>query len=323
MNNLLKLLSKYYLILLFISPSLYAQQEFEVGIVNESVINLRTFPKYSAEMGTQALMGTPVHILKTAHGWSNVMTPDGYTAWTSEESVQKMSQLEFNAWKTAPKIIVSNYFTVLRSKPSESAEVVSDVVWGDILCYQGQKGKYIQVLLPDGRMGFLLKTFAKPFNEWFDSHQPTAANIIETATHFIGFPYLWGGTSIKGMDCSGFTKTCYYLNGVILPRDASQQALTGENIDISKDFNQLKPADLLFFGSKKENKEHVTHVGLYIGNGMFIQSAGTIHISSLLPGNTLYDEFNAKRLLRAQRLLTRIDIDSSIVSIRKHPFYKD
>jgi SH3-like domain-containing protein len=323
MTNLLKLLSKYYLILLFISPSLCAQQEFEVGIVNQSVINLRTFPRFSAEMGTQALMGTPVHILKTVHGWSSVMTPDGYTAWTSEESVQKMSQPEYAAWKAAPKVIVSNYFTVLKSKPAESAEVISDVVWGDILCYQGQKGKYIQVLLPDGRMGFLLKPFAKPFNEWFDLHLPTAANIIETATHFIGFPYLWGGTSIKGMDCSGFTKTCYYLNGVILPRDASQQALTGENVDISKGFNQLKPADLLFFGSKKENKEHVTHVGMYIGNGMFIQSAGTIHISSLLPGNNLYDDYNTKRLLRAQRLLTRIDIDSSIVSIKKHPFYRD
>ena len=93
MNNLIKRLLKYLIILLFISPVLCAQQEFEVGIVNESVINLRTFPKYSAEMGTQALMGTPVHILQTVHGWSSVMTPDGYTAWTSEESVQKMSQL--------------------------------------------------------------------------------------------------------------------------------------------------------------------------------------------------------------------------------------
>lgn len=317
------MLSICYFVLLFISPSLCAQQEFEVGIVNQSVINLRAFPRFSAEMGTQALMGTPVHILQTVHGWSNVMTPEGYTAWTSEESVQKMSQPEFTAWKVAPKVIVSNYFTVLRSKPSESSDVISDVVWGDILCYQGQSEKYIQVILPDGRVGFLLKTFAMPFNEWFATHQPTAANIIETATHFIGFPYLWGGTSIKGMDCSGFTKICYYLNGVILPRDASQQALTGENVDISKDIHQLKPADLLFFGSKKENKEYVTHVGMYIGNGKFIHSSGTVHISSLLPGSNLYDDYNTKRLLRAQRLLTRIDIDSSIVSIRKHPFYKE
>ena len=322
MNNLLKQVVKYSLILFLISPALYAQQEFSNGIVRESVINLRTFPKYSAEMGTQALMGTPVHILETVHGWSRIVTPEGYTAWTSEEGVQKMSSLEYAAWKASPKVIVSNYFTVLRSQPSEKASVVSDVVWGDIMGFMGKKGKYIHVLLPDGRTGYLLKSFGKPATEWFAKHQPTAKNIIETATHFIGFPYLWGGTSIKGMDCSGFTKTCFFLNGVVLPRDASQQACTGDSVDIIKDFNNLQPADLLFFGSMRENKEHVSHVGMYIGNGEFIHSSGTVHISSLIPGSLNYDDFNTKRLLRAQRILTRIDRDSAIVSVKNHPFYK-
>ena len=322
MNHLLKQVAKYSLILFLISPALCAQQEFSIGIVRESVINLRTFPKYSAEMGTQALMGTPVHILETVHGWSRVVTPEGYTAWTSEESVQKMSTLEYAAWKSSPKVIVSNYFTVLRSQPSEKASVVSDVVWGDIMGLMGNKGKYIQVLLPDGRTGYLLKSFGKPSTEWFANHQPTASNIIETAKKFIGFPYLWGGTSIKGMDCSGFTKTSFFLNGVILARDASQQARTGENVDITNGFSKLQPADLLFFGSMKENKEHVSHVGMYIGNGEFIHSSGTVHISSLVPGSANYDAFNTKRLLRAQRMITRIDRDSAIVSIKNHPFYQ-
>jgi len=322
MNNLLKSISICSLILLLISPSLCAQQEFSNGIVRESVINLRTFPKYSAEMGTQVLMGTPVHILETVHGWSRVVTPEGYTAWTSDEGVQNMTPLEYTAWKSSPKVIVSNYFTVLRSEPSEKAAVVSDVVWGDIMGLMGKKGKYIHVLLPDGRTGYLLKSFGKPVNEWFAKHQPTAHNIIETATHFIGFPYLWGGTSIKGMDCSGFTKTCFFLNGVVLPRDASQQACTGDSVDITKDFNSLQPADLLFFGSMKENKEHVSHVGMYIGNGEFIHSSGTVHISSLVTGSSNFDSYNAKRLLRAQRILTRIDRDSAIVSVKNHPFYK-
>jgi len=322
MNNLLKSITIYSLILFLFSPTLCAQQEFSYGIVRESVINLRTFPKYSAEMGTQALMGMPVHILETVHGWSRVVTPEGYTAWTSEEGVQKMTPLEYAAWKASTKIIVSDYFTVLRSQPSEKASVVSDVVWGDIMSLMEKKGKYIHVLLPDGRTGYLLKSFGKPADEWFDKHQPTAKNIIETAHRFIGFPYLWGGTSIKGMDCSGFTKTCFFLNGVVLLRDASQQACTGENVDITKDFNNLQPADLLFFGSMKENKEHVSHVGMYIGNGEFIHSSGTVHISSLIPGSADYDAFNTKRLLRAQRILTRIDRDSAIVSVKNHPFYQ-
>ena len=322
MNNLLKQVSKYFLILFFITPVLSAQPEFSYGVVRSSVINMRSFPMFAAEMGTQALMGTPVHVLETVHGWSRVVAPEGYTAWTTEESLEKMNLLEFTAWQNASKVIVNNYFTVIRSQPTESAEVVSDVVWGDILRYLDTKGEYMQVLLPDGRKGFLQKIMATPFNEWFAKHQPSAANILETANRFIGFPYLWGGTSIKGMDCSGFSKTCFYLNGVILPRDASQQALVGENVDISKDLSKLQPADLLFFGSIKENKEHVSHVGIYIGNGEFIHSSGTVHISSLLPGKINFDAFNKNRLLRAQRLLTRIDKDSNIVSIKKHPFYQ-
>jgi len=322
MNNLLKQVSKYFLILFFITPVLSAQPEFSYGVVRSSVINMRSFPMFAAEMGTQALMGTPVHILETVHGWSRVVAPEGYSAWTTEESLEKMNLLEFTAWQNASKVIVNNYFTVIRSQPTESAEVVSDVVWGDILRYLDTKGEYMQVLLPDGRKGFLQKIMATPFNEWFAKHQPSAANILETANRFIGFPYLWGGTSIKGMDCSGFSKTCFYLNGVILPRDASQQALVGENVDISKDLSKLQPADLLFFGSIKENKEHVSHVGIYIGNGEFIHSSGTVHISSLLPGKINFDAFNKNRLLRAQRLLTRIDKDSNIVSIKNHPFYQ-
>lgn len=322
MNNLMKRILKYTIILMLISPALFAQQDFKYGVVSSSVINLRLNRGQEAEMGTQALMGTPVHILETVHGWSRLMTPEGYIAWTPEESVQLMNSIEYQTWTSASKVIVNTYFGILRSNPSESGDVVSDVVWGDIMRSIGRKGKYAHVLLPDGRTAFILHKWVTPFDKWLDSRKAKASAILETATCFIGFPYLWGGTSIKGMDCSGFTKTCFYLNGVILPRDASQQALTGENIDITKDFDSLRPADLLFFGYVKENKEHVSHVGIYIGKGEFIHSSGTIHISSLLPGSINYDAYNTNRVLRAQRLLTRIDVDSNLVSIRNHPFYK-
>jgi len=158
-----------------------------------------------------------------------------------------------------------------------------------------------------------------PFAKWLDSRKPTAANIVSTAKHFLGFPYLWGGTSIKGMDCSGFTKTCFYLNGVVLLRDASEQAQTGENVDISQSLDLLQPGDLIFFGP---GKEKVRHVGLYIGKGEFIHSSGYVHISSLIPGTPNYDDWNAARLLCAKRILTQIDHDPGIVSISKHPYYQ-
>lgn len=309
-------------ILLFILTISVHGQEPGYGIAAQSVINLRQTPSFAAEMGTQALMGTPVQILETIYGWSHVITPDGYQAWTTRESVKEMSSEELKAWKEVPKAIFMNYFGVLRSQPSENAEVVSDVVMGDIVRYLGKTRKYLKVQIPDGRTAFLRKTDAMLFDRWLSSGRPTADKIIATAKLYTGFPYLWGGTSIKGMDCSGFTKNCFFMNGIILLRDASQQAQTGDNIDITSDLNNLLPADLLFFGSLQEGKEHVTHVAIYIGNGAFIHSSGTVHISSLLPGTLNYDAFNANRLLRAQRILTQLDLDSGIISVKRHPFYQ-
>jgi SH3-like domain-containing protein len=294
----------------------------QYGITTQSVINMRQEPSVAAEMGTQALMGTPVRILSADNGWVRLMTPDGYTAWATDESVQKMDSEQYKVWKIAPKVIVTTYLTMLRKRPDKTSEVVSDVVWGDILRNNGETDGFYKVQLPDSRVAYLEKDLAMPFGQWLATRRPTAENIIATAKHFIGFPYLWGGTSIKGMDCSGFTRTCFFLNGVILRRDASQQAQTGEQVDINKGFDKLKEGDLLFFGSIKDGKEHISHVGLYIGKGEFIQSAGMVHISSLLPSTKNYDAYNTKRLLCARRLLTCIDRDPGIVSIKKHPFYQ-
>ncbi len=315
----------YFIKLSLLIPFLFQPAKAEnpgYGIVNLSVINLRVVPLFSSEMGTQALLGTPVPILEKDHGWYKLMTPDGYIAWTTDESVKKMSLPEYHTWNQSPKLIIRSYFSVLRSKPSENSDIVSDVVLGDIVRYQGKTGKYFKILLPDGRNAYLLKSSPSPLKQWFISHQPSAKNIISMAKQFIGFPYLWGGTSVKGMDCSGFTKTCFYLNGVLLARDASQQAQTGEKIDITPNLIKLQPADLLFFGSIKEGKKQISHVAIYIGNGYFIHSSGTVHISSLKSGNIRYDAYNAGRLLYARRILTRINKDSGIISIQKHPFYR-
>ena len=308
--------------LLNLSFSAYSQMN-GYGVVNQSVINLKTSSSYASEMSSQALLGTPVHILETANGWIKVITPEGYHAWTTDESITKMKADEFKNWNKASKLIVTTYFSILRKQPTDNADVVSDVVLGDLIRYQGIIGNYYKVQLPDGRTAYLPTAHASPFAKWLSTRKHTSAKIITIAKYFVGFPYLWGGTSIKGMDCSGFSKTCFFMNGVILPRDASQQALTGENIDITKDFSQLQPADLLFFGSKAEGKEHIIHVAIYIGNGEFIHSSGMVKIGCLYTNNSLYDAYNTNRILRAQRILTRIDKDANIVSIEKHPFYQN
>ena len=299
------------------------------GITGSSVINFRVAPDYDAESATQTVMGTPLRILEKRGGWTRAMTPEGYIAWVSSGSIQEMTKEEYNRWMSSEKLVITSHYTLFRDSFSEESTVVSDGVMGNIVLLDGgmvrvgsSKIANYAVTLPNGKRAFVSADDAMPYDKWIESRNPNPDNIIATAKQFLGFPYMWGGTSIKAMDCSGFTKTVYYLNGVILQRDASQQALTGEDVDISAGFDNLMKGDLLFFGTKAtaERGERVTHVGIYIANGEFIHSATLARINSLIPAADNYYE-GSTRFVRARRIIPEIDKDSGITSIKSHPWY--
>ncbi|MEN6618233.1 MAG: SH3 domain-containing C40 family peptidase [Rikenellaceae bacterium] len=292
------------------------------GITSESVINFRYGPDYSSESATQTTLGVPLKILEKRGGWTRAITPEGYIAWATSGSIQAMNEQEYKDWSAAQKLIITTYYTLFRDGASENAGVVMDGVMGNIVRTDGVVGNYYKVILPNGKNAYLLKAHAEDFGKWLDNRNPTPENIIATAKKFLGFPYMWGGTSIKAMDCSGFTKTTYFLNGIILERDASQQGLAGDNVSIENGIDSLKMGDLIFFGSKgtEGKKERISHVGIYIGDGEFIHSATSVRINSLIPDAANYYE-GSTRLVRAQRILTKVDLDKDITSIKKHPWY--
>ena len=301
------------------------------GVSNQSVINFRTSGKYSAESATQVMMGTPLQILEKKDGWTRAITPEGYISWVSSGSITYMDKAEFDAYQAAKKVIVTTKYATMYEGPSANSQMVSDVVWGNILLDKGTQGAWLKVAISDGREGYVLKSDVTEFNKWLDSRNPTAENIIATAKQFIGVPYMWGGTSIKAVDCSGFCKSTYFLNGIVLARDASQQCLTGDGVDISKYVDggeytrealaNLKKGDLIFFGTKAtpEKKERITHVGIYIEDGIFIHSATKVRIKSLIPTDENYYD-GSKRLVRAQRILGNVDAGKDIWSLQT--FYK-
>lgn len=301
------------------------------GVATQSVINFRTGAGYAAEAATQVMMGTPLQLLEKEGGWSRCITPEGYIAWVSSGSLHEMNKAEYDAYTAAPKVIVTAQYTTLTEAPQAGSQMVADAVWGNILLDLGKQGAMQKVALADGREAYLPAAQVEPFDKWLTSRNPTADNIIATAKQFIGIPYMWGGTSVKAVDCSGFTKTVYFLNGLILARDASQQCYTGEEVDIKEytengkhtleSLKNLQKGDLIFFGRKAtaEKKERATHVGIYIGEGIFIHSSTRVRINSLLPEASNYYG-NSNTLLRAQRMLGQQDTGKGIESITKSSY---
>jgi cell wall-associated NlpC family hydrolase len=274
------------------------------GVITISVGNLRSQPGHAAELATQALLGTPVRVLQTQGDWLRVQTPDAYIAWVDGGAVRRMNAAEFARWQESRKLIVLTMYGFGYRNPDAGGPTVSDLVVGNTLERLGERGNFYEVAYPDGRRAFVRKADAQPYETWLRSVRATEHSLVETAHRLTGLPYLWGGTSAKGVDCSGFTKTIYFLNGFVLPRDASQQVHAGELIDTATGFENLRPGDLLFFGSKRDDgTERVTHVGMWIGGDEFIHASSFVRVASVDPAKPNYDAFNRNRFLRAKRLL--------------------
>lgn len=302
------------------------------GVINLSVANLRTKPGHASEMATQALLGTQVDILQKARSEFRVRTPEGYISWVPTSAVSAKTKAEIENWKKSDKVIYTNEFGKAYSQPNSQSIRVSDLVYGNILQLTKEDGQYYEVKYPDGRVGFIPKNEATSFGKWIDSRQLTSDNVISSAKTMLGLPYLWGGTSVKGVDCSGFTKTAFYMNGYVIPRDASQQVLAGDKVEINNEkgefdtnvaLKNLKPADLLFFAAGKNSNPNarVTHVAIYIGNGEFIHSAGTVRINSILKDANNYDDFQTRTVVAARRYVG--SNDKQVEKIQQNPYYKN
>jgi AmmeMemoRadiSam system protein B len=292
----------------------------QMGIATLSTINLRKEPHHSSELVSQVILGTPVKILKSEDSWLHIKTPDNYTGWIEEASVKSVNKVEMAAWKKAAKVIYLENTGWLYNSASEKSGVIGDVVGGSIMEKVGESGGYVNVMLPDGRKGFVDKRKIMDFNEWKRDISPAAENICAMAISYLGLPYLWGGTSTKGVDCSGLVQSVFFRNGLILRRDASLQAAHGMPVDISDGFSRLQRGDLLFFGSKNNGAPHVTHAALYLGDNQYINSSTRVQINSLDSTKANYNSHRMNSLLLAKRILG-VNNDPGIEPVNKHKWY--
>lgn len=284
------------------------------ALVKLSIATLRTEPKHSAEIATQGIMGAPVKVLQKDGEWYRVQMADDYIAYVPESSLSFKTEAQMKSWRKAKRYIVTCYDSRLVTE-AHGDETVSDLVMGNILEFKAESGKWIKLATPDGRMGWVDAADVAELSQW-SQQQFSAAQIEKTARRMMGSSYLWGGTSTKVTDCSGLTKVSYLSNGIILQRDASQQALTGKIMKRGTDWHQYETGDLLFFGNEKTGR--VTHVGIYLRDGKYIHCSGQVKINSLDPAASDYPYLYSP--LSASRIKGMVGT-KGIVALRNHPWY--
>lgn len=285
-----------------------------------SVACLRTRPGHDAEMASQALMGMPLRVLDNDGQWLRVQTPDGYISWVVDNSVTMKTTEQMSEWRRARRLVVTSPYQVRAysdAKASGVREVVTDLVCGDIVEGSLDKKSHgrVQITLPDGRSGWCDASALTAIEDWA-TQDFNAEVILDMAYSMEGTPYLWGGTSPKTLDCSGLAKVSYLANGIILMRDASQQATTGMRIEAA-DWRQCKAGDLLFFGNPKTGR--VTHVAIYDHDGDYIHSSGRVRRNSVNPDSPAY---LTTPFLHAVRIDGNIGT-RGITAVRNHPWYFD
>ena len=172
-----------------------------------------------------------------------------------------------------------------------------------------RKGAWTQIMLPSGKTGWVRSSQIRQHEEFLsiakeEGNSKTISDalmedIIAEAFKLKGVPYLWGGMTPKGVDCSGLVRWSFLMNGILLPRNASQMIHCGDEVSLS----DMQRGDLVFFGTPaSEGKpQRVTHVGIYIGDRHIIHSSHMVRVNSLDPSEPDYYE-NAHRLIAARRL---------------------
>lgn len=255
-------------LLFFVCP-LFAKNSTQVVVM--PVANMYSAASENSDVVSQAIYGSNVTLLMAKGEWSKIQTDDHYKGWIQSRYLRLIQS--GNGYATAgPTVQVESLFAnvyreadVTKHKPVLTLpflvrlELIDDG--------KGNSGRWLQVRLPDKR------------SEWIQSSdvisnpQPlTIPESIELAKRFLGFPYLWGGRSSFGFDCSGFTQMLVRVRGINMPRDADLQAAWDGVISVER--SDLQPGDLLFFGS---GPKKITHTGMYIGDGQFIHDTTNGH----------------------------------------------
>ncbi len=264
------------------------------GVVLKPVANMYSAPTREADVVSQAIYGTYVGFLEEKEGWVKVRTPDDYTGWMPLEWLRRLAAGERPYASEGRVAQVESLFANLYREPNvtrhEPALTVPFETKLEVTEEAENQRRWIRVRLVDGRPAWVQRG-----DVLFDPAPLSIDAVIALSKRFLGLPYLWGGTSTFGYDCSGFVQMLCRRRGVIIPRDAGPQARWNGMEPVAKE--NLRPGDLLYFGGSLEK---VSHTGMYVGDGLFINA--TTYEHPMVRLDRLDDPHWTKLFVTARRL---------------------
>ncbi len=246
-------------------------------ITNVTVAGIFSSPNFQSEMISQSLLWEKLYVLDINENWLKVKQFDDYEGWIHKFYTIKNDNNIINSATYIETNLIGNILT----SPKLNSRPIINCTFGTVIPAIETKNFnnswWHKIILPDFKNGWIQDSGYKKSN----SMRKTVKQIAEL---FLGTPYVWGGRSSYGFDCSGFVQTIFKFCGISLPRDSKNQLNYHTLVEQNKDENKI--GDLLFF--EKNNK--INHIGISLGNDKYIHSSGYVRINSLNPKEKNFDK---------------------------------